>query len=147
VDLAVSRDLCGQPCGQWVLLSTCGEEDAVTAAVTRPVQQRAGYFARLWWLPEGGDGNGLGDSAWVPVLEISEQVVPQVLKVLRDAGVPGYAAPARLAAGGPRKRSGRPAGWQLWVGGSGYGRAEAALLAAMPSVAREAAGRGDSAWR
>jgi hypothetical protein len=53
----------------------------VTATVTRPAQQRAGHFARLWWLPAGGDGN------------------------------------------------------------------EAALLAAMPSLAREAAGRGDSAWR
>ena len=119
----------------------------MTAAVTRPVQQRAGRFARLWWLPAGGDGNGLGDGAWVPVLEISEQVVPQVLRVLRDAGVPGYAAPSRPAAGGLRDRSGGPAGWQLWAGGSGYGRAEAALLAAMPSLAREAAGRGDSAWR
>ena len=119
----------------------------MTAAATRPVQQRAGHFARLCWLPAGGDGNGLGDSARVPVLEISEQVVPQVLRVLRDARVPGYAAPARLAAGGPRDRSGRAAAWHLWAGGSGYGRAEAALLAAMPSLAREAAGRGDSAWR
>jgi hypothetical protein len=119
----------------------------VTAAVTRPAQQRAGHFARLWWLPTGGDGNGLGDSAWVPVLQISEQVVLQILKVLRDAGVPGYAAPARLAAGGLRDRSGRPEAWHPWAGGSGYGRAEAALPAAMPSVAREAAGRGDSAWR
>jgi hypothetical protein len=119
----------------------------VTAAVTRPVQRRAGHFARLWWLPAGGDGNGLGDSSWVPVLEISEQVVPQVLSVLRDARVPGYAAPAGLVAAGLRDWPGRPAGWQLWVGASGYGRAEAALLGAMPSLAREAAGRGDSAWR
>lgn len=57
--------------------------------MTRPVQQRAGHFVRLCWLPAGGDGNGL----------------------------------------------------------SGYGPSEAALLAAMPSPAREAAGRGDSAWR
>jgi hypothetical protein len=119
----------------------------MTATVTRPAQQRGGEFARRWWLPAGGDGNGLGDSSWVPVLEISGQIVPQVLRVLRDAGVPGYAAPARLVAGGLRDRSGRPAGWQLWVGASGYGRAEAALLAAMPSLAREAAGRADSAWR
>jgi hypothetical protein len=39
-----------------------------------------------------------------------------------------------------------PAG-QLWVGASGYGRAEATLLAEMPSLAREAADRADSAWR
>jgi hypothetical protein len=119
----------------------------VTAAMKRPVQQGAGRIARLWWLPAGGYGNGLDDSSWVPALQISEQVVPQVLKVLRGAGVPGYAAPAGLAAGGLRDRPGRPGGWQLWVGGSGYGRAEAALLAAMPSLAREASERGDSAWR
>jgi hypothetical protein len=136
----------GQPYGRWVLLSTCGEEDAMTAALTRPVQQRVGQFARLWWLPAGGYGNGLGDSSWVPALEISSQVVPQLLGALRDAGVPGYAAPARLATW-LREQSERPAGWQLWVGASGYGRAESTLLAAMPSLAREAADRADSAWR
>jgi hypothetical protein len=119
----------------------------MTAAATRSVQQQAGQLARLWWLPADGYGNGLGDSSWVPALEISGQVVPPVLSALRDAGVPGYAAPAGLAAGGLRDRSGRPAGWQLWVGASGYGRAEATLLAAMPCLAREAAGRADSAWR
>jgi hypothetical protein len=41
----------------------------------------------------------------------------------------------------------RPAGWRLWVGASGHGRAEATLLAEMPSLARQAAGRADSAWR
>ena len=34
-----------------------------------------------------------------------------------------------------------------YMGATAYGRAEAALLAAMPSVAREAADRADSAWR
>jgi hypothetical protein len=119
----------------------------MAARVTRRVQQPAGQFARLWWLPAGGYGNGLNDNSWVPVLEISEQIVPQVLRVLRDAGVPGYAAPARLAASRLRDRSERPTGWGLWVGASGYGRAEAALLAAMPSLSREAAERADSAWR
>jgi hypothetical protein len=33
------------------------------------------------------------------------------------------------------------------VGASAYGRAEAVLLAVMPRLAREAAGRGDTAWR
>jgi hypothetical protein len=136
----------GQPYGRWVLLSTRGEEDAMTAATTRPVQQPAGQFARLWWLPADGYGSGLGDSSWAPALEISGQVVPQVLSALRDAGVPGYGAPAGVA-GWLRDRSGRPAGWRLWVGASGYGRAEATLLAAMPSLAREAAARADSAWR
>jgi hypothetical protein len=82
------RDKRGQPYGQWVLLSTCGEEDFMTVATARPVHPPADQFARLWWLPGGGCSNGLGAS-----------------------------------------------------------RAEATLLAEMPSLAREAADRADSAWR
>jgi hypothetical protein len=134
------------PDGRWVLLSTCGEEDAMVAPVSRPMD-RSGQVARLWWLPAGGYGNGLDDDSWAPVLEISEQVVPRLLSVLRDAGVPAYAAPARPAAGRLRDRSGQAPGCQLWVGASAYGRAETVLLAAMPSVTREAASRADSAWR
>jgi hypothetical protein len=119
----------------------------MAATVSRSAQRHAGQFARLWWLPAGGYGNGLDDGSWVPVLEVSERVVPQMLAMLRDAGVPAYAAPARPAAGRLRDRSGRPAGHQLWVGASAYGRAEAALVAAMPSLARGAASRADSAWR
>jgi hypothetical protein len=68
----------------------------MTAPVSRPMAytRRRG---RLWWLPADGYGNGLDDDAWAPVLEISEQVVPALLDVLRQAGVPGYAAPARSA--------------------------------------------------
>lgn len=117
------------------------------ASVTRPAEQRAGDFARLWWLPSGGYGNELGDDSWVPVLQISEQVVPRVLSALREAGVPGYAAPARPASGRLANRSQQPDSWQLWVGASGYGRAETVLLAVMPSLAREAAAQADSAWR
>lgn len=106
-----------------------------------------GQRARLWWLPSGGCGNGLDDTSWVPVLEISEQVVPQVLGALRDAAVAGYAAPSRPVSSRLRDRSGQPAGYRLWVGARGYGTAEAVLLAVMPSLAREAARRGDSAWR
>ncbi len=118
----------------------------MAAPVSRPAEH-ARQFGRLWWLPAGGCGNGLDDDSWAPVLEVSEQVVPRVLSLLRAAGVPAYAAPARPAAGQLRDRSGQPAGCQLWVGASAYGRAEAALVAAMPSVVREAAGHADSAWR
>jgi uncharacterized protein YfiM (DUF2279 family) len=119
----------------------------MVAPVTRPVQVDAGKFARLWWLPADGYGNGLDDTSWVPLLEISERIVPRLLGVLREAGVAGYAASAWLAEDRIRDRSGRAAAWQLWVGASGYGRAETVLLAAMPSLDREAAGRADSAWR
>lgn len=116
------------------------------ASVSKPLVYAASA-GRLWWLPAGGRGNGLDDDSWAPVLELSEQVVSQVLSRLRDAGVPAYAAPARSAAARLHDRSGRPAGWELWVGASAYGRAEAALVAMMPALVREAASRADSAWR
>lgn len=75
---------------------------------------------RLWRLPPGGQRNGLEDQARAPVLQISEQTLPQVLDASRDAGVPGASA---------------------------YGRAEDALLAVMPRLAREAARCRDTAWR
>lgn len=39
-----------------------------------------GQLGRRW------SGNGLDDSSWAPILEISERVVPQVLSVLAAAG-------------------------------------------------------------
>jgi hypothetical protein len=118
----------------------------MAAPAQRPAA-RASQPHSLGWLPASGCGNGLADDAWAPVLVISEQVVPRVLAVLQAALVPAYAAPASPAAGWLRDRSGRPADCRLWVGASAYGRAEAALLAVMPSVAREAAACADSAWR
>lgn len=128
----------------------------MTAPVSRPAP-RYGGFGRLWWLPSGGFGNGLDDESWAPILEISERVVPQVLSTLRQAEVPAYAAPARPVAGRLRDRSGRPPGYQLWVGGSAYGEAESALLALMPSLTVQDAARdedhvkngeeADRAWR
>jgi|SRR5579875_2580366 len=119
----------------------------MAAPVSRPVQRHARQWSRLWWLPAGGYGNGLDDGSWVPVLDVGEQVVPRVLAVLRDAGVPAYAALARPASDRLRERPGRPAGYQPWAGASAFGRAEVALMTAMPSLAREAACRADSAWR
>jgi len=118
----------------------------MAAPVPRPAA-RASQPENLGWLPAGGYSNGLNDNSWAPVLVISEQVVPEVLKVLKAAMVPAYAAPTSPAAGWLRDHSGQPADCQLWVGAAAYGRAEAALLAAMPLVARQAADRADSAWR
>jgi hypothetical protein len=122
------------------------EEGRMTASVSRPVVAAA-RRGRLWWLPASGRGNGLDDQAWAPVLEISEQVVPQVLSVLRDAGVPAYAAPARLPGARLRDRTRAPEAWRLWVGASAYGRAEDALVAVMPWLARQAARQAGGAWR
>ena len=118
----------------------------MTAPVSRPVEQSAG-FGRLWWLPPGGYGNGLDDAAWAPILEISERIVPDVLRALADAGVPGYAAPAHPPGYRLRDHSQQPEGYQLWVGASAHGRAEDVLVAVMPRLVRESAQRADHAWR
>jgi|SRR5579875_928217 hypothetical protein len=118
----------------------------MTAPASRPAA-RTSPAGRLWWLPAGGYGNGLDDTAWAPVLEISEQVVADVLGELRNASVPGYAAPAHSPGELLRDRPRRPAAYRLWVGASAYGRAEEVLVAVMPRLAREAARRGGSAWR
>ena len=115
----------------------------MTAPVSRPLSH-AGEPGRLWWLPAGGHGNGLDDDAWAPVLEISPQIVPALLEVLREAGVPAYAAPAYTR---PRCRTEHPESYRLWVGASAYGEAERALITAMPHLAREAARQGGTAWR
>jgi hypothetical protein len=118
----------------------------MTAPISRPAE-RSACPGRLGWLPPGGYGNGLDDAAWAPVLEISEQIVPDVLGALADAGVPGYAAPAHPPGHRLRDHSRRPETYRLWVGSSGHGRAEDVLVAVMPRLAREAARRADSAWR
>jgi hypothetical protein len=93
-------------------------------------------FTRLWWLPPGGLGNDLDDRAWAPALELSQPDVPAVLAALRAASVPAYAAPARLSATALSVPSAERPDWQLWVGTSAYGTAEAALLTVMPAVNR-----------
>lgn len=118
----------------------------MSASVSRPAEQ-TGRRGRLWWLPSGGRGNGIDDDAWAPVLEVSEHVVPALLRALGEAGVPAYAAPARSGAWRLRDHSRRPTGYRLWVGASFYGRAEIILVRAMPDLAREAARHADSAWR
>jgi hypothetical protein len=118
----------------------------MTAPISRPAERPA-RPGRLWWLPPGGYGNGLDDAAWAPVLEISEQIVPDVLRTLAAAGVPGYAAPAHLPGYRLRHRSRQPETYRLWVGASAHGRAEDVLVAVMPRLAREAARRADRAWR
>jgi len=92
-------------------------------------------------------GGCLDDESWAPVLEVSRQVVPTLLGVLRQAGVPAYVAPAGSARTRPPEVKGRPESYQLWVGASAYGRAERALITVMPYLAREAARHGDRAWR
>ena len=118
----------------------------MTAPISRPAEHST-RPGRLWWLPADGYGNDLDDAAWAPVLEVSEQIVPDVLRALANAGVPGYAAPARPPGYRLRDPSRQPETYRLWVGASAHGRGEEVLVAVMPRLAREAARSADSAWR
>jgi hypothetical protein len=40
----------------------------MSASITRLLHQPE-RFGRLWWLPSGGEGNGLSDAAWAPIGE------------------------------------------------------------------------------
>ena len=118
----------------------------MTAPISRPAEQSA-RPGRLRWLPACGYGKGLDDAAWAPVVEIGEQIAPDVLRALANTGVPGYVAPAHLPGSRLRDRSRQPETYRPWVGARAHGRAEEVLTAVMPRLAREAARRADHAWR
>jgi len=103
------------------------------ASVSRPAL-RAQQFGRLWWLPANGRGNGLDDSAWAQIADVTAGDVKPLLAAFRARRVPAYAAASPRA----RMRRGRRAAaeptWRIWVGASAYGRAEQALLVALPSL-------------
>jgi hypothetical protein len=118
----------------------------MTESISRPDEQ-AWRRGRLWWLPPGGYRNGLNDDAWAPVLEISERAVPTVLCALAEASVPAHAAPANSGTDRVKDQAQRPGPYQLWVGASAYGRAEAALLRLTSYLKQDAARQADHAWR
>jgi hypothetical protein len=105
------------------------KERVVPASISRPVAQPQ-RFGRLWWLPSGGIGNGIGDDAWAPILEVSADLVEPLLAALRDAGVPGYAAAAPRRWKRRRRARNEPV-YRLWVGSSAHGRAEETLIRAL----------------
>jgi len=102
------------------------------ASISRPVAQPR-RFGTLWWLPSGGIGNGLGDDAWAPILDISADLVAPLLAALREAGVPGYAA-AGTRHRTPRRHGSNEPGYRLWVGSSAHGRAEETLISALGAL-------------
>ena len=63
--------------------------------------------------------------------------MPDLLRALSAAGIPGYAAPARPAAARLRSPTGHPEPFRLWAGASAYGEAESVLLAVLPRLVRE----------
>lgn len=99
------------------------------ASISRPVAQPR-RFGMLWWLPSGGISNGIDDDAWAPILDVTADLVEPLLAVLREAGVPGYAA----------RRPGAGPGFRLWVGSSAHGRAEEALMKRLSRHGQRAGG-------
>jgi hypothetical protein len=110
------------------------------ASISRAVAARD--LGRLWWLPPGGQGNGLDDDAWALLLEVTPEMVRPVLAALRDARVPAYAAATSPGLSRRARRAARyggTPGYRVWVGTSAYGRAQDTLIALLPSLTRPAA--------
>jgi hypothetical protein len=104
----------------------------MSAPASRPLSQPE-QLGRLWWLPSGGVGNGLDDTAWTPIAELPRGVVPALLSELVAAGVPAYAAavarrPERFRRQAPSPRC------RLWVGTSRYSQAEEVLRIRLPAL-------------
>lgn len=83
---------------------------------------------RPFWLPPTGHGNGLDDDAWVILLDVASATAgDELLDAMAAAGVPAHAAPMRAPLSGTVR---------IWVGASGYGRAEAVLMRVLPTLVR-----------
>jgi len=115
----------------------------MSASISRPVQQPQ-RFGRLWWLPPGGQGNGIDDDAWAPILEVGAGIAVPLLGAFRAAGVPAYAASTQPALSRRAARMAGPA-YRIWVGTSAYGRAEETLITVMPSLTGQPSGRAGDA--
>ena len=103
------------------------------ASISRPMQ-RPQRFGRLWWLPPGGQDNGIDDHAWAPVLEVDADLVVPLLEAFREAGVPAYAARTQAALSRRATPAEAARCYRIWVGTSAYGRAEETLIAVMRSL-------------
>jgi len=111
----------------------------MTGSVLRNVEvdRPSGAVGRLWWLPAGGQGNGLDDVGWAPLADLFPETVAPVLEALRVAGAAGYVAhvpPRHLGtiAGSTGERR-RPS-FRLWVGVSTYQTAEDTVASVLRSL-------------
>jgi hypothetical protein len=75
----------------------------------------------MYWLPPGGQDNGVRATMWVLVAELESRDVPPVLSRLADEQVGAYAAPSRRKPGGN-------ANCRLYVDGMQYNQAMDALM-------------------
>lgn len=83
-------------------------------------------FARPFWLPPSGHGNGIPDIAWIPFLEVScAGAADDLLSAFSRHRVPAYAAPVRAS---------HPDSYRIWVGSSSYGTAVDLLVRIVPEL-------------
>lgn len=102
----------------------------MSASASRPAS-RPERLWRLWWLPLGGQGNGLSDDGWAPIADI-DAIVTALLAEFRRAGVPAYAAAVTR-----RPRRGASRRYHVWVGTSRYSLAEDILRVQLPALLKE----------
>ena len=77
-----------------------------------------------YWLPPGGRDNGVWADMWVLIAELESDDASEVLGLLADADVGGYAA----IPGGTRARARGSVRHRLWVDAMQYGLAEDVLI-------------------
>lgn len=77
-----------------------------------------------FWLPPGGQNNGVCADRWAEIADLKRGDVELVLAALAACGVAGYVA----IPGGLRLRLGRSLRYRLWVDSMKYHQAEDVLM-------------------
>jgi hypothetical protein len=100
------------------------------SSLIRPLEDIASREISYWLAP-GGRDNGVWADIWVLIADLETDDASEVLDLLANADVGGYAA----IPGGHRARAKRPACVRLWVDAMQYGRAEDVLMRFMREAA------------
>lgn len=112
----------------------------MTASTTWTVRD-VSRFGRAYWLPANGWGNGLEDESWAALVDVTrEDAADLILRRLRHAGVPAYAAGVTRSGGPTHRARGDRHRFRIWVGSGSYGRGETTLLQLLPGLARRFGG-------
>jgi hypothetical protein len=93
------------------------------SSLIRPLEDVASRGI-AYWLPPGGRDNGVWADIWVMIADLETDDASEVLDLLAQADVGGYAA----IPGGRRAKAKRPVCACMWVDAMQYGRAEDVLM-------------------
>jgi hypothetical protein len=93
------------------------------SSLIRPLEDVASREI-AYWLPPGGRDNGVWADIWVMIADLETDDAGEVLDLLAQADVGGYAA----IPGGRRARAREPVCSRIWVDAMQYGRAENVLM-------------------